>query len=121
MLDFITRGAVVSGKRYPNFNKRRLTLKKIPSYVPVHPQASALVLILFLIQGGRRSCHHLRLEAEAVAHGVVRSRRALVSLNSGVADVQHISGHVQDVLPQQQGDEEDGSFFIEEEHSLECN
>ncbi|KAK3823757.1 MAG: hypothetical protein JOS17DRAFT_793155 [Linnemannia elongata] len=61
------------------------------------------------------------VEAEAVAHGVDpdRSEEAQVSLDSGFTDVHHIGDHVQDVLPQLEGDEEDGSFFIEEEQSLE--
>ncbi|KAF9124240.1 major facilitator super transporter protein [Mortierella sp. GBA39] len=59
------------------------------------------------------------VEAEVAAHRTVRPEKAQASLDSGVVDVQHIGDQVQDVLPQQEGEEEDGSFFTEEEQSLE--
>ncbi|OAQ25958.1 hypothetical protein K457DRAFT_116010 [Linnemannia elongata AG-77] len=59
------------------------------------------------------------VEVEAVAHGTDRPDKAQASLDLGVAHAQYIGDQVQEVLPQQEGEEEDGSFFIEEEQSFE--
>ncbi|KAF9154738.1 major facilitator super transporter protein [Linnemannia schmuckeri] len=59
------------------------------------------------------------VEAEAAAQGADRPEKTQALQDSDVTDAPHTDGQVQDVLTPQRGEEEEGTFFIEEEQSLE--